>query len=85
MESYQRTEEAIKSGVFSQEIVGVDNGMEVVREDEEVGRYDPNTFRTSRTLWGETIGWGSCSKVTSVSSLSDSKFNIKISSWLTGR
>ena len=62
-ESYRRTEEAIKSGVFSSEIVGVESGGETVREDEEVRRYDPATFRTSRTLWGDTIGWGSCSKV----------------------
>ena len=62
-ESYRRTEEAIKSGVFDTEIVGVDTGAEVVMEDEEVTRFDSRTFRTSRTLWGETIGWGSCSKV----------------------
>ena len=65
-ESYRRTEEAIESGVFSNEIVGVETGGEIVREDEEVRRFDPATFRTSRTLWGDTIGWGSCSKVTSV-------------------
>ena len=52
--------------MFSSEIVGVDNGGgETVVEDEEVRRYDPATFRTSRTLWGDTIGWASCSKVTS--------------------
>ena len=49
--------------MFADEIVGVHNGKEMVTGDEEVGRYDSKTFRTSRTLWGDTIGWGSCSKL----------------------
>ena len=63
LESYKRTEVAMKSGVFDREIVAVDNGKKVVTEDEEVGRFDSTTFRTGRTLWGDTIGWGSCSKL----------------------
>ena len=64
IESYKRTEAAIKNGVFDNEIVGVDVGKNVViSEDEEVGRCDYNTFRTTRTYWGETVGVGSSSKV----------------------
>ena len=38
IESYKRTENAIKNGVFDIEIVGVDVGKNVViSEDEEVG------------------------------------------------
>ena len=37
LESYKRTEEAMKSGAFDREIVAVDNGKKVVTEDEEVG------------------------------------------------
>ena len=63
MESYRRTEQAIERGVFDRETVGVHNGKEMVTEDEEVGKYDIKTFRTTRSLWGDTIGWGSCSKL----------------------
>ena len=63
IESYKRTEAAIKNGVFDNEIIGVDVGKNIVSEDEEVGRCDYNTFRTTRTYWGETVGVGSSSKV----------------------
>ena len=67
IESYQRTEAAIRSGVFDQEIVGVEVGgktKKMVTGDEEVGRCDYHTFRQTRTYWGETVGVGSSSKVT---------------------
>ena len=66
IESYQRTEAAIRSGVFDQEIVGVEVGgkTKMVTGDEEVGRCDYDTFRQTRTYWGETVGVGSSSKVT---------------------
>ena len=64
IESYRRTEAAIKDGVFAEEIVGVRAGKVVVSEDEEVGRCDYDTFRQTRTYWGETVGVGSSSKVT---------------------
>ena len=68
IESYQRTEAAIRSGVFDQEIVGVEVGGKtkkmVTTGDEEVGRCDYDTFRQTRTYWGETVGVGSSSKVT---------------------
>jgi len=63
IESYKRTEAAIKNGVFDNEIIGVDVGKNIVSEDEEVGRCDYNTFRTTRTYWGETVGVGSSSKL----------------------
>ena len=70
--------------MFSNEIVGVDNGVEVVREDEEVRKFDPATFRTTRTLWGETIGWGSCSKVILVPPHRQKLTLHSSHSWLTG-
>lgn len=66
IESYQRTEAAIRSGVFDQEIVGVEVGgktKKMVTGDEEVGRCDYDTFRQTRTYWGETVGVGSSSKL----------------------
>lgn len=63
IESYRRTEAAIKEGVFADEIVGVRAGKNVVTEDEEVGRCDYDKFRETRTYWGETVGVGSSSKV----------------------
>ena len=66
IESYKRTEEAIVAGVFDQEIVGVEVGgrtKKMVTSDEEVGRCNYDTFRKTKTYWGETVGVGSSSKV----------------------
>lgn len=67
IESYRRTERAIKDGVFDQEIVPVvvkQGRREVtVTEDEEVSRCNYDTFRTTHTYWGETVGVGSSSKL----------------------
>ena len=67
IESYRRTEAAIKSGVFDREITPVEVGgktKKMVTGDEEVGRCDYDTFRQTRTYWGQTVGVGSSSKVT---------------------
>ena len=64
IESYRRTEAAVEAGLFDEEIVGVEAGKRVVSRDEEVARCNYDTFRTTRTYWGETVGVGSSSKVT---------------------
>ena len=63
IESYRRTEEAIKNKVFDQEIVTITAGKDIIDEDEEVGRCNYDTFRQTQTYWGETVGVGSSSKV----------------------
>jgi len=67
IESYKRAERAIKEGVFDKEIVPVvvrQGKKEVtVAEDEEVGRCNYNTFRSTSTYWGQTVGVGSSSKL----------------------
>jgi len=63
IESYKRTERAMKDGVFAKEIVPVTAGRKMVTEDEEVGRCNYDTFRETPTYWGETVGVGSSSKL----------------------
>jgi len=63
IESYRRTEKAIKDGLFAKEIVPVKAGKKMVSEDEEVGRCNYDTFRVTPTYWGETVGVGSSSKL----------------------
>ena len=63
IESYRRTEAAIRDGVFESEIVPVKAGKSLVTTDEEVGRCDFDKFRQTRTYWGDTVGVGSSSKV----------------------
>ena len=63
IESYRRTEKAIKDGLFAKEIVPVKAGKKMVSEDEEVGRCNYDTFRVTPTYWGETVGVGTSSKV----------------------
>jgi len=67
IESYKRTEKAIDEGVFDKEIVPikVKHAKEevTIKHDEEVANCNYNTFRTTRTYWGQTVGVGSSSKL----------------------
>jgi len=65
--SYKRAESAFQLGIYENEIVPVTvkkGKMQVaVSKDEEVARCNYDTFRRTRTYWGETVGVGSSSKL----------------------
>jgi len=65
--SYERAERAAAAGIAAKQITTVvarRAGKEyTVDSDEEVGRHDPSSFRSSRCYWGDTVGAGSSSKL----------------------
>lgn len=64
--SYKRWEEAVEAGAFEGEILPMDVKVgktnQLVDRDEEPNRCNYETFRSTPTYWGETVGVGSCSK-----------------------
>jgi acetyl-CoA acetyltransferase len=60
-----RYTEAVKNGVFANEIVPVDLGDKqgLFSKDEEPERHDWTSLASLPTIWGETIARGSSSKL----------------------
>ena len=62
---FSRYTEAVKSGIFNDEIVPVelDKKLGSFTKDEEPGKHDWTSLSSLPTIWGDTIARGSSSKL----------------------
>ncbi len=63
--TFSRYTEAVKNGVFDEEIVPVelDKKQGTFTKDEEPGKHDWTSLSSLPTIWGDTIARGSSSKL----------------------